>query len=348
MIFISLVHFNCSAQRDNYFFDLTGGGGYLYAHHPELKPIAGSVAFFNARVGIKTLGQKNWERAYSYPEIGIGLSHTSLTKGYLGNPTALYSFLNLPLTPESRLKLNLGIHLGLAWGFKPFNELDQLNVAIGSKCAAYVSINLNSSFKISQNLELLLYAGGYHYSNGNTNKPNKGINMLGAETGLRYRLPKSQTELNTEPVTPAVKSSSIITFGAWGWKKEATHTPQFYVGSVSTGYYRTISNKSRLSAGIDLFDDEGAVYYSLKENSLKNILAVGVFGGHELTFNQFSIVTQVGIYLRNPNPVDPFYYERLGIRYVIAKRIIPSISIKAHQMKVDFIEWGLGFVLWNS
>jgi len=348
LIFILLIHFSCEAQRNNFFFDLTGGGGQLYAHHPELKPIAGSVTFFNTRIGIKMLGQKNWQRVYNYPEIGIGLSHTNLTKSYLGNPTALYSFINLPLTHESKLKLNLGIHLGFAWGFNPFLEEDQRNVAIGSKCAAYASINLNTSFRISQNLELLLYAGGYHYSNGNTSKPNKGLNMLGAETGLRYRLPISPTELNTEPVTPIVKSSSIMTFGAWGWKKEATHSFQIYVGSISTGYYRTVSNKSRLSAGIDLFDDEGALYFSMKENTLRNILAVGVFGGHELTFNQFSIVTQVGIYLRNPNPVDPFYYERLGIRYMIAKRIIPSISIKAHQMKVDFIEWGLGFVLWRS
>ena len=348
LIFISLVHISTKAQRNNLFFDITGGGGRLIPHHPEIRNLAGPVSFFNARFGLKTLGQKEWQRVYKYPEIGIGLSHNYLTSKSLGNPTAAYSFLNLPLTPASKLKLDLGVHLGFAWGFNPSTPQNQVNLAIGSACTAYASINLNTAIRIGQNFDLLFSAGGYHYSNGNLNKPNKGINMLGAETGLRYMLPKSDTELNTEPVVPLKKSSSVMVFGAWGWKKEVTYSLGFPIGSLSIGYYRTINHKSRLSAGADLFLDKGTLYYTQKENLLKNKLAAGVFGGHELTFNHLSIVTQIGIYIRNPNPTDPFHYERLGIRYVIAKRIIPSLTLKAHEFKVDFVEWGLGFVLWKS
>lgn len=336
------------AQRNNLFFDITGGAGRLIPHHPEIRNLAGPVSFFNARFGLKTLGQKEWQRVYKYPEIGIGLSHNYLTSKSLGDPTAVYSFLYLPLTPASKLKLDLGVHLGFAWGFNPSTPQNQVNLAIGSACTAYASINLNTAIKIGQNFDLLLSAGGYHYSNGNLNKPNKGINMLGAETGLRYMLPKSDTELNTEPVIPLQKSSSVMVFGAWGWKKEVTYSLGFPIGSLSIGYYRTINHKSRLSAGVDLFLDKGTLYYTQKENLLKNKLAAGVFGGHELTFNHLSIVTQIGIYIRNPNPTDPFHYERLGIRYVIAKRIIPSLTLKAHEFKVDFVELGLGFVLWKS
>jgi len=343
-----LIHFGSNAQRNNLFFDFTGGGGRLIPHHPELKNLAGSVSFFNARIGLKTLGQKEWQRVYNYPELGIGISHNYLTSKSLGDPTAIYSFFNLPLLPKSKIKLDLGVHLGFAWGFNPSSPQNQVNLAIGSKCAAYASLNLNTKFRISQNFDFLLSAGGYHYSNGNLNKPNKGINMLGAEAGLRYTLPKSDTELNTEPVVPLQKSGSILVFGAYGWKKEVTYASGFPVGSLSVGYYRTINHKSRWSTGADLFLDEGALYYTQKENLLKNKLAAGIFGGHELTFNQFSIVTQLGIYIRNPNPKDPFQYERLGIRYVIAKRIIPSITLKAHELKIDFVEWGLGFVLWKS
>ena len=348
LIFISLVHISTKAQRNNLFFDITGGGGRLIPHHPEIRNLAGPVSFFNARFGLKTLGQKEWQRVYKCPEIGIGLSHNYLTSKSLGDPTAVYSFLNLPLTPDSKLKLDLGVHLGFAWGFNPSTPQNQINLAIGSACTAYASINLNTAIRIGQNFDLLLSAGGYHYSNGNMNKPNKGINMLGAETGLRYMLPKSDTELNTEPVVPVQKSSSVMVFGAWGWKKEVTYSLGFPIGSLNIGYYRTISHKSRLSTGFDLFLDKGTLYYTQKENLLKNKLAAGIFCGHELTFNHLSIVTQIGIYIRNPNPTDPFHYERLGIRYAIAKRIIPSLTLKAHEFKVDFVEWGLGFVLWKS
>ena len=348
MIIILLTHINCKAQRNNLFFDITGGSGRLIPHHPEIKNLAGSVSFFNARLGLKTLGQKEWQRVYNYPELGIGLSHNYLTSRSLGNPTAAYAFLNLPISPASKLKLDLGVHLGLAWGFNPSSPQNQVNLAIGSQCTAYASINLNTKFRIGQNVDFLLSAGGYHYSNGNMAKPNKGINMLGAEAGLRYTLPKSDTELNTASVDPIQKSSSILFFGAYGWKKEVTYSNGFPIGSLSIGYYRTLSHKSRLSTGLDLFLDEGTLYYTHEENLLKNKLAAGLFGGHELTFNQFSIVTQIGVYLRNPNPTDPFHYERLGIRYVLAKRIIPSITLKAHEFKVDFVEWGLGLVLWSS
>jgi hypothetical protein len=348
LIFTLLAFSSSFAQNNILFFDLAGGSGRLVPHHPEMKNLAGSVAFLNARLGIKTMGSREWQRVYKYPEIGVGLSHNYLTKSFLGNPTAVYSFINLPLLPASKLKLFIGTQLGLAWGINPFSEQNQENITLGSKCAAYASLNLNSSFHIVRNIELLISAGGYHYSNGNLTKPNKGINLAGAETGLRYTFQGSEVEFNKEPVVLTEKSSSFMVFGSWGWKREITLGPQYYVGSLSEGYYRTISNKSRLSAGFDLFYDEGVLNFTQKENKLKNVLAAGLFVGHELTFNHFSIVTQAGIYIRNPHPYDPFYYERLGLRYIIAGRIVPSLSLKAHEFKIDFVEWGIGFVLWRS
>ena len=348
LIITSLIHIEGKAQSNDLFFDFTSGGGRLTPHHPEIKNLGGPVSFVNARLGLKTFGKKEWQRVYNYPEVGIGLTHNYLTSKSLGNPTAVYSFINLPLLPEKRLKLNLGVHLGFAWGFNPSTDQNQENLAIGSKCTAYFSMNLNSKFRISQDFDLLLSAGAYHYSNGNMNKPNKGINMVGAETGIRYTVRNSDIIRNTDPVAPIEKSSSVIVLGSWGWKKEATHTTGFPIGSLSAGYYRTVSHKSRLSTGFDLFLDEDVLYFTQKENVIKNKLAAGLFIGHELIFNQLSIVTQIGIYIRNPNPNDKFYYERAGLRYVIAKRIIPSITLKAHEFKVDFIEWGLGFVLWKS
>ena len=338
----------CRAQKSNYFFDFTAGGGRLISHHPLLDPLEGRVSFFNARWGIKTTGEKEWQRIFNYPTIGLGISHNKLTQSYLGNPTAAYSFMYLPFFEIAKIKFNLGIHLGLAYGFHPYSDQNPLNVAIGSKCSAYASLNLNTTIKMTSNIDLFLCAGGYHYSNGNTSKPNKGLNQLGTEAGLRYRLTVPAIQINTNPVKPPEKKGSIMIFGAYGWKKEATTSSFYNAGSLSTGYYHTINNKSRLSAGADLFYDEGVLYYSLEENKLKNVIASGLFIGHELTLNKFSIASQIGIYLTNPHPADPFYYERLGIRYIISKRVIPSLTLKAHEFKIDFVEWGIGFILWKS
>jgi hypothetical protein len=257
--------------------------------------------------------------------------------------------MNLPLLPDSKIKLNLGIIVGLAGGLNQYSGQNNKNILIGSKYAAYLSMNINSTFRISQRFELLVSAEAYHISDGNTSKPNKGINMFGAETGVRYKLSDITLIPNTDPVIPKKKESSVIVFGSWGWMQESnTYTSTISVGSLSTGYYRTINHKSRLSACLDLFYDEGDLYKSHLNNQLKNVLAAGVCGGHELTFGNLSIVTQAGIYVRNPCPSDPFYYTRIGLRYNITGRIIPSITMKAHGVAVDFIEWGIGFVLWKS
>jgi hypothetical protein len=348
LIFTILIQATAVAQSNNLFFDLTGGAGRLVPHHPEMKNLAGPVTFLNARLGLKTMGKKEWQRVYNYPEIGIGISHNYLTKSFLGNPSALYSFMDLPLLPESKLKLRMGLLIGFAWGFHPYCEQNQENIVIGSECAAYASINFNSSFRICSDFDILFSVGGYHYSNGNLTKPNKGINMLGAETGLRYTVPGSGTKKNMEPVLNKKKGSSLMVFLARGQKKEITSGQYYSVGSVSTGYYRTISHTGRLNAGFDMFYDEGVLAYTQKEKVPGNVLAFGLFGGHELTIDKFSVVAQVGIYLKNPHPNDPFYYERLGIRYTIAGRIIPSLSLIAHGLKIDFVEWGLGFVLWRN
>lgn len=348
LILIVLTSHTSFAQHKNYFFEISGGSGWLYPHTSVLKPMAGVVSILNARVGLKTLGDQNWQRTFKYPDIGIGISHNYLTKSYLGNPTAAFAFLNLPLFPDARLKINFGINAGLAWGINKFSGLNPENLALGSKCAAYANFNFNTLIDILPRVELVLYSGLYHYSNGNTNKPNKGINIFGAEAGLRYKMTNHIFEKNTAPVPPAQKQSSIMVFGAMSWKKESTWGPFYKAGSMSTGYYRTISNKSRLSAGLDLFYDEGTLEYTLKAKQLKNVIASGIFAGHELTLEKLSIITQAGIYLSNPNPNDPFYYERAGLRYIIANRVIPSLTLKAHQFKIDFIEWGLGFVLWKS
>ena len=347
LIFCLLMYYSGIAQDKKIFFDFTSGGGRLYPNAYE-SHLAGPVTFFNARLGLKTLGQKEWQRLYNFPQLGIGISHIYLTTKSLGNPMAVYSFLNLPLLGRSELKLNLGITLGVAWGYNPYRAQYPYDTVIGSLVAFYTSMNLNTSVHITKSLEFLFAFEFYHLSNGNTNKPNYGINMLGAETGLRYTLTHSNAVPNKDPVPPAEKNSSFIVFGSWGWKKEWVGVSESNVGSVSAGYYRTINHKSRLSAGADLFYDEATLLETHKVNVPGNVLASGLFAGHELTISKLSIVTQLGVYIFNPNPYDPFYYTRIGLRYALGKRIITSLTMKAHGLAVDFLEWGFGYVFWKS
>lgn len=127
LIFTLLIYNQSPAQPNRLFFDLTGGGGRLFPHS-KMQNLASSVTFVNAKLGLKTQGQAEWQRVYHYPLIGIGLSHNHLSTKSLGSTTAIYSFMNLPLYVKSAFNLNLGMHLGLAWDWPGDLVLTGINI----------------------------------------------------------------------------------------------------------------------------------------------------------------------------------------------------------------------------
>jgi hypothetical protein len=227
IIFVFLLsHFyGVSQQHSNLFIDLIGGSGKFFPD-AKFKYMEGPVSSYNAKIGIKTLGYKDWQRAFNNPEFGIGISHNYLTSDLIGNPTSVYSFLNLLLFTRFRYSFNVGLNAGLGSGFNQNSGGNQKNILIGSRCAAYLSTNVNSIVRINQQFELYVSGAAYHISNGNTSKPNKGINMLGAETGIRYNLTDHPKAPVTEPAIPKPNESSVRVFGSWGWMQESsTYTP---------------------------------------------------------------------------------------------------------------------------
>ena len=61
LILCLLIYCSSVAQDNKIFFDVTSGGGRLYPNAYE-SHLAGPVTFFNARLGLKTMGQKEWQQ----------------------------------------------------------------------------------------------------------------------------------------------------------------------------------------------------------------------------------------------------------------------------------------------
>ena len=336
------------SQKNDLFVEINGGSGWLYPNY-KMQNLAGPVSLFNAKFGVKTIGKKEWQRVFNYPVIGLGIANNYLSTRSLGNPKAVYAFLYLPVLPKSILHLNVGMHMGFTWGFNPYRDQYPTEIVIGSRLAFYTSFNLNNSIAISKHLELVFSVEAYHSSNGNTNKPNKGINIMGGETGLRYLFGDKPTEKIVKENAPVKKRSSILLVGSFGRLRESAQINVMSpVGSLSAGYYKVLSHKSTVSTGIDLFYNEGILLFTNQSNQLKNVMSAGIFAGHELTVGDLAIVTQAGIYLRNPYAKDPFHYERIGVRYTVSQRLKPSLCIKVHGVEVNFLEVGIGYILWKN
>lgn len=121
----------------------------------------------------------------AYQGIGVGF-HTFGNKEEMGNPVSVYVFQGAPiakLTP--RLSLDYEWNFGAAFGWKKYSpDTNPYNDIVGSKINAYINFGLMLNWRPAPDWQVTLGADLTHFSNGNTNYPNAGVNTLGGRIGI--------------------------------------------------------------------------------------------------------------------------------------------------------------------
>ena len=164
------------------------------------------------------------DRAYIGAYQGIGLGYFDFeNKQELGNPIALYLFQGgrlAQLTP--RLSLNYEWNFGASFNWKPYEDYENSeNTIIGSKTNAFLNVNLYLNWAVSQKIDLIVGATGSHFSNGNTQYPNSGLNTIDCKVGLVYNFNRRADELGKSwqrpilPPFPRHISYDLTFFGSW-------------------------------------------------------------------------------------------------------------------------------------
>ena len=126
-------------------------------------------------------------KLYPHTYQGIGFSYNSFfNKAEIGTPVALYVFQGAPIVRlTERLSLNYEWNFGAAFGWKKYDPLDNpYNVVVGSRINAYLNLGFFFDWQLPQAWHLTIGADLTHYSNGNTNYPNSGVNTVGARVGV--------------------------------------------------------------------------------------------------------------------------------------------------------------------
>lgn len=168
---------------------------------------------------------------------GIGIAYNQMQADrFLGNPISVYLFQGADLAhPGRRLSLNYEWNFGLAVGWKPYDrDHNPWNDCIGSKVTAYMSAGLKLRWDFSPQWSMSAGCMLAHYSNGNTQFPNFGINniafLLGVNRQLRAAESASVGVVPPGAASDLVASASensisrtlrrrlsldIVAFGAW-------------------------------------------------------------------------------------------------------------------------------------
>jgi hypothetical protein len=346
-----------SSSSKDFVISAQGHYGFIIGHRPDMQRlIKGNIYGGELNYIYRTCGNECWQGMYNYPEFGFCMVHLNLGNNQeLGSLTAIYPYTNLRLTNARRnFRLNLRLGFGLAYISKPYDVVNNpYNVAIGSHYNGFVNLRFSTFFMITSALRLDAGVGFSHASNGAIKMPNLGLNMPSVNLGIGYVFGsktmcyKRDTLLESDLKKDKHKwHASLI--GVMGIKESEKYGSAEYTayGLIYNMYY-TKNYKNQFGGGLELAYNNATIY-QWKKDSVSNIrtrdvLQVGCKVGYAFTFNRLSFPIDFGVYVYKKQPLNGWFFHRIGVRYMVTKHLIANVTLLTHFAKADYFEWGIGY-----
>ncbi|NOX84548.1 MAG: acyloxyacyl hydrolase, partial [Chlorobi bacterium] len=289
---------------------------YVKGDNPYQKPY-GLYQSVSARYYIHTDGRKMWQQLYGYPTWGFGFYKGFIAHDeYLGNPAAVYSFINLPLKRWNRWSIGFETGFGISFNWKTHDFADDhYSYPIGSYSTVFFDVGFNATFFLGKHFNLTTGISYTHFSNGAVKLPNLGVNMFAPRIELEYAFGERPEFQKME--IPRYKkewewliliASSMKQVGFYYVSETGDSTGKTFnypVVSLSTAVNRQISHKVKFGGGIDISYNEAyaadtvmvdGVPHKAPFNPGDKIL-IGIFPSFELVLNKLSFIAQPGYYI---------------------------------------------------
>ena len=344
------------AQEDPrlFTFDINYFYGTILEHNPNISHLitghpTGVILSYNK----KTYGFKHWESHYNYPDYGFSFIYQDMKNEHLGENYSLYGHYNFFFL---RRHLNFRIGQGIAITSNPYDkETNFRNSAYGTRLLSTTYLMLN--YRKENVYKGLGFQGGIsliHYSNANLRAPNNSTNTFAFNVGVNYLIdyneePDFQLSSESKKFTEPVKYNIVLRAGANESDIVGMGRYPFY--NLSLYADKRINRKSALHAGTDVFFamflKELIYYYSVAYperivDGDTDYKRVGLFVGHELFINRWSVITQLGYYVYYPFDFEGRIYNRVGLKRYFGDKFFGAITLKSHGAKAEGVEFGVG------
>ena len=317
---------------------------HLISDHP-----AGLILSYNR----KTYGDKDWQQAFNYPDIGASFIYQNMNNTTLGHNFGLYAHYNFYFF--KRL-MQFRIGQGIAYNSNPYDKFENFrNNAYGTHfmSSTYLMLNYHKE-NVFKGLGFKAGISLIHYSNANVKAPNTSTNTFALNAGVIYDLDggreipylvRTEKDKITEPIKynfvfrAGLNESDVIDMGQY----------PFYI--VSAYADKRLGNRSAVHFGTDVyfsrFLKELIRFQSISfpENGVSaddDYKRVGLFLGHELFINKMSVITQLGYYVYYPFDFEGRMYNRVGLKRYFSDRLFGAITLKSHGAKAEAVEFGIG------
>ena len=326
--------------------------GFIIPHHESFKfLIEKHVTAFDVIIAFPTSGKKCWEQLYKKPSLGFGYYYGNFgNPEILGSVHSLYIYYKANFFTVKNFTLNHNLAFGLAYMTKPFDyQTNYLNFAIGTNINLHVNLNLETEYKINNKLTIFSDIGITHFSNGAVKMPNRGINIISISTGAKYFFNNEKKNI-PEKAIPEFNGYNDFRFFITGGLKGIypCYSKQYPISVIFANFGRTVSYKSRIGLGVNLFYNGSLVKKyetdSVFNSQKKDYLYSGVYFSYDIIFGKISFTIHQGFYLTQKN-IDYKIYQRFGFRYNFNNNISANLSIVTYFANAQFVEWGIGYNL---
>lgn len=356
--FLFLVNTLFAQEGPDYLVDANYFYGNIVEHNPGISHLItdypeGLLLSFSK----KAYGNEAWERRYNYPDVGVTFSYQDLKNTYLGENYGLYAHMTFYMF---RRHLAIKGGQGIAYATNPYDpDTNYQNNAYGTPILS--STFLSGNFQMENIWAGIGFQAGIsliHYSNADFRSPNSSTNTMALNVGLNYLIdhsrkiqyiPLDEEGRYSEPfhynfvVRSGVNSARIIGTGSLPFL------------TLSAYADKRINRKSTLQGGVELFFsramEEYINYHSVAfpeggTSGDEDAKRVGLFLGHQLTFNKSSLVTQLGYYAYYPYErfVDQVY-NRVGLQRELYKDFYASVTVRSHGANAEAVEFSIGYRL---
>lgn len=301
-------------------------------------------------------------RLYPYAYQGIGVAYnTFFNSSEVGTPVAVYAFQGSRIAKLAPgLTLDYEWNFGASFGWKRYNpETNYYNDVVGSRINAYINAGFFLNWQIAPQWNLTAGVDLTHYSNGNTNYPNSGVNTVGARIGVVRTFGGNAAEHTSASAGREEEASSVagrisydvVLYGSTRRRglfldNGAELIPGSFavVGLNFNPMYR-VNKYFRAGASLDAQYDESA---NLKEHHVEGTgggdlkfyrppfreqFAVGLSLRAELTMPIFSVNVGFGRNLIQQGEDTRGFYQILALKTFVTPRLFLHVGYQLHDFK---------------
>lgn len=199
--------------------------GENMAQSPIRTNLSGHIKY-----GFKFSPDSYWGKMYPNTIQGIGIGYNSFNNTKeVGNPLAVYVFQTSRIASITKnLSFDYEWNFGASFGWKKYDaEKNPFNTIVGSKVNAYINLGFLFNWQMTNEIALRAGIGLSHYSNGNTNYPNFGVNTLDGRIGVIW-CPQDETKSE-------LKNNRLAVIPKYGFKPYISYDLIIYGATKKKG-----------------------------------------------------------------------------------------------------------------